>query len=83
MKFRRQQPFGPFVVDFYCARERLCVEIDGSVHEEPTQRREDADRQAVLESLEVRVLRIPAEMVERDIERALDLIRRSIRNQQQ
>jgi very-short-patch-repair endonuclease len=32
LKFRRQQPVGRFIVDFYCARHRLIVEIDGDVH---------------------------------------------------
>lgn len=29
MKFRRQRPVGRFVLDFYCAEERLVVEVDG------------------------------------------------------
>lgn len=31
-KFRRQQPIGPFIADFYCAEVRLVVEVDGGVH---------------------------------------------------
>ncbi|WP_366852839.1 DUF559 domain-containing protein [Phenylobacterium sp.] len=27
--FRRQHPIGPYVLDFYCAKARLCVEVDG------------------------------------------------------
>jgi very-short-patch-repair endonuclease len=34
IKFRRQQPIGPFVADFYCAPAKLIVEIDGSQHAE-------------------------------------------------
>lgn len=30
LKFRKQHPMGPFVVDFYCASVRLVVEIDGA-----------------------------------------------------
>ncbi|WP_156926370.1 endonuclease domain-containing protein, partial [Chloroflexus sp. Y-396-1] len=33
IKFRRQQPIGPFVVDFFAPSERLIVEVDGGVHE--------------------------------------------------
>jgi len=33
IKFRRQHPFGRFVLDFYCAAHRLCIELDGGVHE--------------------------------------------------
>lgn len=32
-KFRRQQGIGPFILDFYCPELRLCVELDGSVHD--------------------------------------------------
>lgn len=32
LKFRRQVPLGPFIVDFYCAETRLVVEADGGGH---------------------------------------------------
>ena len=41
LKFRRQHPIGPFVVDFYCAEHKLVVELDGPVHDQ----RQDDDRQ--------------------------------------
>src|SRR6202050_1672909 len=31
--FRRQHPIGPYVLDFYCAKARLAVEIDGVTHD--------------------------------------------------
>src|SRR3990167_2317856 len=31
-KFRRQVPIGNYIVDFYCAKKRLIIEIDGDVH---------------------------------------------------
>ena len=31
-KFRRQQPVGPFIADFYCADCRLIIELDGDTH---------------------------------------------------
>ncbi len=33
LKFRRQHPLGPYIVDFYCAEHRLVVEVDGPIHE--------------------------------------------------
>lgn len=33
VKFRRQQPVGPYILDFYSAEIRLAIEVDGSVHE--------------------------------------------------
>ncbi|MEW6516108.1 MAG: endonuclease domain-containing protein [candidate division FCPU426 bacterium] len=32
LKFRRQHPIGPYVVDFYCAEKHLVVELDGGQH---------------------------------------------------
>lgn len=36
-KFRRQHPFGPYVLDFYCERLRLAIEVDGAQHIESKQ----------------------------------------------
>jgi very-short-patch-repair endonuclease len=42
MRFRRQQPIGPYIVDFVCAKCRLVVEIDGGQHlESEGERRRD------------------------------------------
>jgi very-short-patch-repair endonuclease len=55
VKFRRQHPIGPFVVDFCCVERGLVVELDGSQHVE----RSDADerRTKILERFGYRVLR--------------------------
>jgi very-short-patch-repair endonuclease len=50
-----------FVVDFYCAEERLILEIDGEIHE--SQKEYDSWRTSVLEDLELRVLRIKNEEI--------------------
>jgi 2-oxoglutarate/2-oxoacid ferredoxin oxidoreductase subunit alpha len=72
-KFRRQHRIGPFVVDFFCRSEGLVVEVDGPVHDD--QRDRDAARQQLLEAAGLRVVRIPAAVVEHDLEAALDAIR--------
>ena len=38
LKFRRQHAIGRFILDFYCATHRLCVEVDGEVHEKQRER---------------------------------------------
>ncbi|MBN8806972.1 MAG: endonuclease domain-containing protein [Sphingomonas sp.] len=53
-KFRRQQPIGPYVVDFVCQAHRLIVEADGSQH---AGSEHDARRDGFLESKGYRVLR--------------------------
>jgi very-short-patch-repair endonuclease len=72
-KFRRQQPVGAFVLDFYCSSERLAVEVDGAIHE--NQREADAERQAILESLGIRFVRVTATEVEQDMPTVLAHIR--------
>ena len=32
MRFRRQHPAGPYILDFYCDAAKLCVEVDGESH---------------------------------------------------
>ncbi|MEP6984760.1 MAG: endonuclease domain-containing protein [Chloroflexota bacterium] len=54
-KFRRQQVFHRFIVDFYSREARLIIEVDGTIHEYT--REEDAIRQEYLENLGLRVLR--------------------------
>lgn len=68
LKFRRQHPIGKFVVDSYCQQSRLVVELDGSVHAQPSQARKDSARDAHLKRLGIRVLRLPNGMVSEDPE---------------
>jgi len=55
LKFRRQQPVGPYVVDFFCAEKKLIVELDGGQHQE--QAEYDASRDAWLRAQGYTVLR--------------------------
>jgi len=71
-KFRRQKPIGCFVVDFFCAAERLIVEVDGAVHD--SQQELDRERQMLLESLGLRFLRLSAHAVETDLSTCLKQI---------
>jgi very-short-patch-repair endonuclease len=75
-KFRRQHPVGPFILDFYCVEARLAIEIDGGIHD--AQKQADKDRQTAIEALNIRFLRIPAQIVANDIRRALQMIERAI-----
>lgn len=57
-KFRRQHPFGPYTLDFYCAEARLVLETDGFQHGHPSQQEHDAKRDAFLASQGILVKRI-------------------------
>jgi very-short-patch-repair endonuclease len=55
LKFRRQHPVGPFVVDFCCPSSRLVIELDGKVHEEMIE--QDEERTRLLNAAGYRVIR--------------------------
>jgi very-short-patch-repair endonuclease len=57
LKFRRQEPIGDRIVDFYCAEARLVVELDGSGHAYEAQRSLDLERELELQKGGIRVLR--------------------------
>ncbi len=77
-KFRRQVPIGAFVVDFYCAAERLVVEVDGPVHD--NQQEADRLRQELLEQLGIRFVRLKNDEIEHDLPSALETIRRAFQD---
>ncbi len=75
LKFRRQHPYEQFVLDFFCVEHQLAVELDGSIHAEPTQAARDAERTEFLQSRGIRVLRFKNETVENEIEAVLKQIK--------
>lgn len=58
VRFRRSPAAGPYILDFYCVSENLCVEVDGSSHDFRNAHDEQRDR--FLHGIGVRVLRLPA-----------------------
>jgi very-short-patch-repair endonuclease len=56
-KFRRQHPFGPYTLDFYCLEARLNIELDGHGHGIPNHSIRDKQRDTWLEAHGVKVLR--------------------------
>ena len=58
VQFKRQHPFGSYIVDFYCFRAKLIVELDGSQHCQAEDIEYDRKRTAYLESFGLTVLRI-------------------------
>ena len=73
LNFRRQQPIDGFIVDFYCDRAGVFVEVDGGIHK--TQREADEDREQVIRRRELRVVRCTNEEVLHSLPVVLDRIR--------
>ena len=58
-RFIRQKIIGNYIVDFYCARAKVAIELDGSQHFEPEDMAKDAQRTQFLEEYGILVIRIP------------------------
>ena len=74
MKFRRQHPAGPYVLDFYCERARLCIEVDGAAHGMGDVPASDCRRDLWLSEAGIRTLRISAVDVLENLDGVLQLI---------
>ncbi|WP_373058592.1 endonuclease domain-containing protein [Zunongwangia sp. H14] len=62
-KFRRQHSIEYFIVDFYCAQEKLIIELDGQVHLNATSEENDLKRTKVLNDLGFTIIRFENKMV--------------------
>jgi very-short-patch-repair endonuclease len=65
-KVRRQHPCGPFILDFFCPRCRLAIELDGGQHFEPAAQAYDARRSRYLAGRGITVIRFGADLVFRE-----------------
>ncbi|MGQ1892077.1 endonuclease domain-containing protein [Thermophagus sp. OGC60D27] len=57
LRFRRQHPIDIFIADFYCHKIKLVIELDGNIHDEPTQKEYDTNRTEELNRLGITVIR--------------------------
>ena len=58
LRFQRQKTIGNYIADFYCAKARLVIELDGGGHYTPEQAARDEARTKALEAMHLTVLRI-------------------------
>jgi very-short-patch-repair endonuclease len=61
--FRRQQVIEGFIVDFFCAKLRLVIELDGAVHDQPEVLEYDKWRDGILTARGLKVIRVPNDQV--------------------
>ena len=74
--FRRQQIIEGFIVDFYCHKVSLVIEVDGDIHD--LQREEDTRREKALSALGLRVIRFKNDEVARDLSGVVERIKQFI-----
>lgn len=74
VRFQRQKPIGNYIVDFYCAKARLVIELDGSQHYNKFDMIKDRIRTEKLEEFNLTVLRIPNNEIDENFAEICDYI---------
>ena len=72
LKFRRQHPFNKYILDFYCHKAKLAIELDGLYHLSISQKKLDQERTNVILGLGVKELRFINSEVLENIDLVLD-----------
>ncbi len=78
VKFRRQHLIGDYIVDFYCHKLKLVIELDGKYHENPNHKRMDEFREDVLKESGIKIIRFPDESVVNDIDSVVEKIKKML-----
>jgi len=78
LNFRRQHIIKGFIVDFYCHKLRLVIEIDGGIHRE--QLKEDIERQKIIEDENINFFRIESKEIENNLNQVLNRLKIFINN---
>ena len=78
-RFQRQKPIGNYIADFYCAKAKLVIELDGSGHYSEEQKVKDNARTLELEGMNIDVLRICNLDVDRNFIGVCEYIDKAIR----
>ena len=73
-RFQRQKAIGEYIADFYCAKARLIIELDGGGHYTAEQRAADAKRDEALAAAGLTVLRICNTDVDKDFSAVCEYI---------
>lgn len=73
-QFYRQKPIGNYIVDFYCPRAELVIELDGGQHYTEEGNARDRDRDDYMASVGLRVLRFSDREVFENIEGVVERI---------
>jgi very-short-patch-repair endonuclease len=71
--FRRQQVIAGFIVDFYCHKAGLVIEVDGDIHD--LQQEEDARREKVLSGMGLRIVRFRNDEVMKNLSAVVGKVR--------
>jgi very-short-patch-repair endonuclease len=74
LQFYRQKPIAGYIADFYCAAINLVIELDGSQHHEQENKANDVERDRVMHSLGLQILRFDNLQVMNELDAVMDKI---------
>ncbi len=80
IRFSSQILVGPYIVDFYCRKVRLSIELDGSQHYEERNKLRDEIRTTYLEMEGIKELRFPNSYIWSDFEGVCEVIHAEVQN---
>ncbi len=78
IRFQRQKILGSYIVDFYCAKANIVIELDGSQHFEPDEISKDNQRTVFLENYGLQVIRIPNNAVNNNFREVCEYIHTAV-----
>ena len=79
VRFYRQKPLGPYIVDFYAPKAKIVVEVDGSQHMEEEAEQKDVERDKYLKSQNLSVLRFNNLQVLKEMDSVIEIIYQTVK----
>ena len=80
VRFQRQKAIGNYIADFYCAKARLIIELDGGGHYTTEQAEKDEQRTNDLNAMNLTVVRICNLDIDRNFRGVCAYIDRLVQN---
>lgn len=78
LHFKRQQPLGIYIVDFFCHEKRLVIELDGGQHNTLNSVQYDKERSEILKSKGYRVIRFWNSEIDNNLENVVQVITKNL-----
>ena len=79
IRFNRQKIISKYIVDFYCAKAKLIIELDGSQHYEDAGIEKDTERTKFLEQYGLKIIRIPNNAIKQNFRGVCEYIDLSVK----
>lgn len=79
-KFKRQYSVDAFIIDFYCSKVKLGIEVDGEVHFTEEEKNYDENRSGFLSDFGIEIIRFKNDEVFNSVEMVLNRIKQKLKN---